>query len=70
MYLSSSRFLRLSKEPAGDSPISTEYYIWTNFAVGAALNYFKMDVDPDDDDWTGSLDYEYWGPAAYIKARF
>jgi hypothetical protein len=50
--------------------VATEYYIWNNFAVGAAVNYFRLDVDLDDDDWAGSLEYEYWGPTAYIKARF
>jgi hypothetical protein len=50
--------------------LSTEYYVWNNFAIGAALTYFRLDVDLDDSDWKGSLDYEYWGPTAFIKARF
>ena len=50
--------------------LATEYYVWNNFAVGASLQYFKLDVDLDDSDWAGSLDYEYWGPTAYISVRF
>ena len=50
--------------------VSTEYYLWNNIGIGASLSYFKMDIDIDDSDWNGSIDYSYWGPSAYIKARF
>jgi hypothetical protein len=45
-------------------------YLTNNIALGASLTYFKLNVDLDDSKWKGSLDYEYWGPAAYIKVRF
>ena len=50
--------------------LATEYYLSNNIAVGASLTYFRLNVDLDDSKWKGSLDYEYWGPAAYIKVRF
>jgi hypothetical protein len=36
----------------------------------AALTRFKLDVDLDDSDWIGSVDYEYWGPQIYATIRF
>ena len=50
--------------------VSTEYYIWDNFGVGAGVNYFNMDVDVDDDDWNGGFEYEWWGPSAFATLRF
>jgi hypothetical protein len=50
--------------------LGTEYMLGKNFAIGATISWFSLDVDIDDDDWNGALDYSYWGPAAYIKARF
>jgi hypothetical protein len=50
--------------------LGTEYMLGKNFAIGATVSWFSLDVDIDDDDWNGALDYSYWGPAAYIKARF
>ena len=50
--------------------LSTEYWLFNNFAVGAAISYFNLDVDVDDGDWKGKLDYQYWGPQVYAAIRF
>jgi hypothetical protein len=49
---------------------STSYYIFNNVGLGLGINYFKLDVDVDDPDWNGSLEYSYWGPSASLSARF
>ena len=49
---------------------NTEYWPWTNVGVGAAINFFGLDVDVEDDEWRGALSYDYWGPQLYLKARF
>lgn len=48
----------------------TEYWFWKHVGIGVALNAFGLDVDVNDDAWHGSLDYDYWGPQLYVKARF
>ena len=50
--------------------LSTEYWIFNNVALGAAINYFNLDVDVDDNDWKGEFDYQYWGPQVYAAVRF
>ena len=50
--------------------LGTEYWIWKNVGVGAAINWFAMNVDVDDSSWNGNLEYDYWGPQAYLTARF
>lgn len=50
--------------------LGTEYWLWNNFGVGAAVNTFGLDVDVDDSDWKGSLKYSYWGPQIYAVGRF
>jgi hypothetical protein len=50
--------------------LSTEYWVFNNLGLGVALNWFKLDVDLDDSDWKGSVDYEYWGPQIYATIRF
>ena len=42
--------------------LSTEYWVLNNIGLGVAVDWFKLDVDLDDSDWKGSVDYEYWGP--------
>jgi hypothetical protein len=53
-----------------NASVGTEYYIWNNLSVGAAVSYFYLNADLDDSDWRGSLEYSYWGPSAFITARF
>jgi hypothetical protein len=50
--------------------ISTEYWLYNNFGVGVAVNYFSLDVEVDDSEWKGTFDYEYFGPQIYLAARF
>lgn len=50
--------------------LHTQYWIFNNFGLGAAVNWFKIDVDVDDEDWKGTVDYEYFGPQLYLTARF
>ncbi len=49
---------------------STEYWFYNHFGVGAALNWFSMDVDVKDSEWRGRVDYEYLGPQIYANMRF
>jgi len=50
--------------------VNTEYWPWQNLGIGAAINFFGLDVDVEDDEWRGALEYDYWGPQIYLKARF
>lgn len=49
---------------------STQYWIYNNVGIGAAINWFSMDVDVNDSQWRGSIDYEYFGPQIYANVRF
>ncbi len=49
---------------------STEYWFYNQFGVGFAVNWFSMDVDVNDSDWRGRIDYEYLGPQVYANMRF
>lgn len=50
--------------------LKTEYWLFNNIGVGAALNYFNLNADVEDDDWKGELDYQYFGPQIYLTVRF
>jgi len=50
--------------------LSTEYWIFNNVGLGVAINWFSLDVDVDDGDWRGRLEYQYWGPQVYAAVRF
>ncbi len=50
--------------------VSGEYWIINHFGLGVAVNYFNIDVDVQDDDWRGSMEYEYFGPQLYVTGRF
>jgi hypothetical protein len=50
--------------------IATEYVPYRGLGLGVAVNWFKMDVDVEDPDWYGRLEYEYWGPQLYLSYRF
>jgi len=39
-------------------------------ALGTAINSFGIDLEVNDSDWHGNLEYSYWGPQLYLKARF
>lgn len=49
---------------------ATEYDIFKNVSLGVSYTYFAMDVDADDSDWRGKVDYKYYGPAIYLVAQF
>jgi hypothetical protein len=49
---------------------STEYWFFNNVGLGAAVNWYSLNVDVDDGDWRGILDYQYWGPQVYLAVRF
>lgn len=46
------------------------YWFNGNLGVGAALNWFKFNVDVDEDKWHGNMHYQYWGPQLYMNVRF
>jgi hypothetical protein len=50
--------------------LKTEYWLFNNVGIGAALNYFNLNADVEDDDWKGELDYQYFGPQIYLTVRF
>lgn len=50
--------------------VNTEYWLFKNLGVGAAVSYFKLDADVEDDEWKGEFDYQYWGPRIYAIVRF
>ena len=50
--------------------IATEYVPYRGLGLGVAVNWFKIDVDVEDPDWFGRIEYEYWGPQLYLTYRF
>ena len=50
--------------------LSTEYWLFKNFGIVAAVNWFRVDVDVNDDEWKGALIYQYLGPQVYVVVRF
>ena len=50
--------------------LQAEYRFARNFAVGAALDGFAVNMDVSQDAWKGSFDYRYFGPQIYLTARF
>lgn len=50
--------------------LSTDYWIFNNVGLGTAINWFALDVEIDDSDWKGGLDYQYLGLQLYAKIRF
>jgi len=47
-----------------------EYRLSRHFALGAALDAFKVNVDTSQNDWHGGFEYSYWGPQLYLTARY
>ena len=50
--------------------LHTEYWFFNNICLGAAMNWFNLDVEVDDSDWKGNLNYQYFGPQVYASLRF
>jgi hypothetical protein len=47
-----------------------EYRFSKHFALGLNIEGFNVDVDASSSSWKGAIDYGYWGPQLYVKARF
>jgi len=47
-----------------------EYRFARHFAALAAVDAFSLDVDANKSSWLGSINYRFWGPQLYLKARF
>ena len=47
-----------------------EYRFSRHFGLGLAVEGFEIDVDASDNTWQGAINYRYWGPQLYLKARF
>lgn len=50
--------------------IATEYWVSKHVGIGGAVNAFGLDVDVEDDNWKGGLEYDYWGPQLYVMGRY
>ncbi|WP_413575277.1 hypothetical protein ACLVWU_13305 [Bdellovibrio sp. HCB290] len=49
---------------------STEWWFTDYFGVGGAVNWFYIGVTVDGSKWDGEFNYTYFGPQAYLSARF
>lgn len=50
--------------------VNTDYWLFNNFGLGAAINWFALDVEVDDSEWKGDLNYQYLGLQLYASIRF
>jgi hypothetical protein len=50
--------------------VHTEYWLFNNFGLGAAVNWFALDVEIGDSDWKGGVDYQYLGLQLFASVRF
>ncbi len=49
---------------------TAEYFLHRNFSLGVGYNYFRVNVDTDDDDFKGSLEWDYSGLQVFAGLRF
>jgi uncharacterized protein YuzE len=47
-----------------------EYRFKGRYGAGLAIDAFSLDLDANKNDFTGSYEYNYWGPQLYLTARF
>jgi hypothetical protein len=47
-----------------------EYRFSKHFGLGLAVEGFEVDIDSSGSSWQGTINYRYWGPQVYLKARF
>lgn len=47
-----------------------EYRFSKHYGFGLAIEGFQVDVEASKSSWQGGIDYRYWGPQLYLKARF
>ena len=50
--------------------IETEYWFSKHVAAGAGVDYFRLDVSANVDDFRGDAQYSYIGPKAFLKVGF
>lgn len=50
--------------------VSGGYWFSNYVGVGAAINWFSINVDIADPRWEGKFNYQYWGPQLYLTGRF
>jgi hypothetical protein len=50
--------------------VHTEYWLFNNVGLGAAVNWFALDVEIGDSDWKGGVDYQYLGLQLFASVRF
>jgi hypothetical protein len=53
-----------------DLYLGVEYNAFDHVAFGVAFNDVRIDIDTFDDDFTGSLEWEYSGALAFVKVTF
>ena len=47
-----------------------EYRFQGRYGAGIAIDAFNLDLDANKNSFTGSYEYDYWGPQLYLIARF
>jgi len=50
--------------------VGAAYRFSPHVGIGAMYRYVDYDVDIDKDAWTGSLAYQFSGPAVYLEVAF
>lgn len=64
--------LRTSKLDGSIVQVSadTRYYFWDHFEVGGGFTVFDLDVKVDTGDYSGAVNWSFWGPQIFLGARF
>jgi hypothetical protein len=47
-----------------------EYRFSRHFGLGLTIEGLHVNVDLSSRSWAGAIEYDYWGPQLYLKARF
>jgi hypothetical protein len=47
-----------------------EYRFNSHYGAGLAIDAFRLDLDANKNNFSGSYEYDYWGPQLYLTARF
>ncbi|MDJ0928687.1 MAG: hypothetical protein QNJ73_13705 [Gammaproteobacteria bacterium] len=50
--------------------LGLEWDAFKHVGFSFGLEYFHVDVDVEDTDWSGSLRYDWWGPVAAVRFFF
>lgn len=46
------------------------YDAWNNVGFRVGVDYFHVKLDIEDEDWSGALRYDWWGPTAQLTLSF